>query len=128
MTTVNEWLKVARGSVHGSICSDDEGHGSWLVVIEHFRDSGLLESCNFAVVRRDAEQAGVETTTVRAGSCLVGWIEALATPDRAFAEAIQARLESYPVLDEDALFALETEESDRQWDKRAIWNERKARR
>lgn len=82
------------------------------------RDSQPRDMVNFAA---QLERLGGESETVevhRFGHWANGWFElALVHPSRADeVEAIEADLESYPVLDEDALSEAEHEDAAESWD------------
>lgn len=84
------------------------------------RDSDTLERSNFAVM---LDELGGESETVRVvreRHWAVGWIEWIAIHEDdskalAIADNLAADLEVYPVLDEDHLSKMETEEADRVW-------------
>jgi len=85
------------------------------------RDSDALERSNFACM---LEAIGGESETVavvRENHWAVGWVEWIAihqddSEALAKADALQERLEDYPVLDEDHMSMLEQEEADEVWE------------
>ena len=92
----------------------------YYVFLDQHRDSDCLTRSNF---RTGLAALGGESETVlvvRENHWAVGWVEWIAIHQdddaaRAKAEEMLARLESYPVLDEDDFSSLETEEADEVW-------------
>lgn len=117
MRTYREWSPTQYD--RAGLNADDLERGAWLVLPTiRTRDSGTLERCNFDAA---LEQLGGESDTVeihRFGHWACGWLEiVLVDPSRiADAQAIEDRLEDYPVLDEDALGTLEFDEAADAWE------------
>lgn len=92
----------------------------WLVLsCSRNRDSDCLEESNFAVA---LERLGGESETVevhRFGHWANGWFELILVAPNSDAlkeaEAIEAVLEDYPILDEGELSQREYDEADRVW-------------
>lgn len=83
------------------------------------RDSDCLVRSNFvsALKKLGGESENVEIHRFNHWAC--GWWEAIAvkrgTPEYAIAEAIESRLENYPVVDEDHFSELEMLEANEVW-------------
>lgn len=92
----------------------------WFVVMGRNRDSDVLTNSNWDVA---LEMLGGESETVeivRFGHWACGWIEYLCVSSEdvekvKIGEDIQARIESYPVLDEDHFSEAEMEEANDIW-------------
>jgi hypothetical protein len=91
-------------------------HGDWRICLSVHRDSDTLDQSNFDAMRRALESAGeqnVDWTIEHCGHWAVGWINHLTVrPDsacEAAALAMLARLDDYPVLDEDDWSAREND-------------------
>jgi hypothetical protein len=101
MSTVQTFAqyKAASKSFGCSIKDRDD----WLVVITRTRDSECLEESNFTAALKLLGSESDTVEIVRLGHWACGWIEHIfAAPEhRAACEDIQARLDDYPVLDED---------------------------
>lgn len=84
------------------------------------RDSDCLEESNFAVMLEKLGGESETVTVVRESHWAVGWVEWIAiheTDDRALriADEQVARLENYPVLDEDDFSNREIEAANELW-------------
>lgn len=106
---------------HISIDSGEDSREHWLIVpVSQTRDSGALETTNFAAA---LQSLGGESETVevhRFGHWGPGWFEILivnpADAERVrIAEDIARRLGDYPVLDESALSEAEYEDARQGW-------------
>lgn len=93
--------------------------GDFQSLLTQNRDSGCLIRSNF---RSALNKLGGESENViihRFGHWACGWWESLAvkvgTPEYAIAEQIEARLEDYPVVDEDDFSELENDEANDIW-------------
>jgi hypothetical protein len=91
-------------------------HADWRICISVHRDSDTLAASNFAAMRRALEAAGEENadwTIEHCGHFLVGWINHLTVRPGSACEsgalAALARLDDYPVLDEDDWSARESD-------------------
>lgn len=99
---------------------DRQEHADWLIgPVGRHRDSDLIERSNWQVVTEcfsALDPDGADHDVHRFGHFAVGWIEEIAyRPGSAVAAAadeIRASLASYPILDEHAHSALETEALD----------------
>ena len=95
------------------------------------RDSDVMTECNFDVTWKALEplNTGDTVITIRTGHWAVGWTETILVHEsneaalRA-ADDIAARLESYPVLDDDALSEREQEAANQIWRDCYDWRER----
>ena len=101
----------------------------WVVFLTRNRDSGLLENCNFDAAMRALaplregvpEVDGFSTIeAVRESHWACGWVEWIAihpsnTKALALAEMFDAKLEDYPVLDEDAFGEAELDAAHNLW-------------
>jgi hypothetical protein len=86
------------------------GRGKWLIVIGQNRDSEVIDRSNFRTAERLFRVDGVDHregwTIERLGHWACGWVEHIiidpACPALAkIASDIRAKLEQYPILDED---------------------------
>lgn len=104
-------------------CSDHE-HRDWYIgPVGHSRDSSLLEECNWDSMIASytaADPDGNDHEILRFGHFAVGWIEEVAyrpgSKVAEVAETIREQLESYCVLDEEALSESEHEAMDECWE------------
>ena len=92
---------------------------AWLCLMARNRDSDTLTESNW---RSALTLLGGESDTVqifRFGHWAYGWVEYLAvqenTPQAKIAAEIEAKIEAYPVLNEDDWSELETAEADKVW-------------
>lgn len=103
--------------------------GDWLAVLGQSRDSDTIERSNFRVAVARLESINPDCYAVESEShCLVGWVETLLVDPTnaaavAEAEAIRDSLAQYPILCEDDLSELETEELGEAWE---AWGRRDA--
>lgn len=104
---------------YSNFAGDDSDYRDWYGVAGQHRDSDALERANFRAI---LEALGGESETVRVerfGHWGVGWIEELYVKPGSKAEdtarGILAALEDYPVFDEEAFSAEETEEAEETW-------------
>src|SRR5260370_23678290 len=86
----------------------------WLVLLSRNRDSELLTNCNWDVALKELGGESDTVTIICHNHWACGWIEYLCIDERnadkkALGEAIEARMDNYPILDE-------SEYSQRQWD------------
>lgn len=82
--------------------------GDWPIVLTITRDSECLDLSNFRVAQRMLDKVGAADcyAVERSSHWAVGWLDRLlidpaCVAARECAESIHARLEDYPVLDED---------------------------
>jgi len=83
-----------------------EDHYHWLVVLGRNRDSHDLDNVNWDTALEELGGGGKSVEVVNFGHWAVGWIEYLLvdpdSPEAAIAQDITARLNDYPLLDEEA--------------------------
>lgn len=97
-----------------------EGQEDWRVLpVIQTRDSGPLETSNFAAARAILDEAGADYIVHSFGHWGPGWFEIIVvepTPiGLAAAGDIACRLADYPILDEDDFSARECEDADESW-------------
>lgn len=95
-----------------------EDYSDYYVVLARTRDSDALERTNFAAAEA---RLGGKCIKVCCGHWACGWVEWLGVhvddaDAVAIAREIEAALERYPVLDEDAYCAAQQEEDDESWE------------
>lgn len=89
--------------------------GDWGVLIGQNRDSGPYERANFQAALESLGGEGDNVQVHRFGHWACGWFEIIVvkpnTPEWDIAKALEARLEDYPLLDEELESDLEYEEN-----------------
>lgn len=98
----------------------DDDRDSWFVApCSQTRDSGPLSRANFTTLETMLEDAGLEYENHRFGHWGPGWFEILIVKPteeaKTFLESVIKGLEDYPVLDDEALSAEESEEAGDHW-------------
>jgi hypothetical protein len=84
------------------------------------RDSDVLERANFEEAWSRISEVAENAQVVRENHWAVGWVEWIAInadDDKALrvADALRARYEQYPILNEDQFSEVERQEADRTW-------------
>lgn len=97
--------------------ADEHDISDFLVLLGKNRDSDILTEVNFD---KALEMLGGESDTVqvhRFGHWACGWFELLLVHPslKTKAEAIQQKLDNYPILDEDGYYMALTEARDKYW-------------
>jgi hypothetical protein len=91
----------------------------WLCLVTRNRDSDCLTESNFATALDALGGEGEHVQVFRFGHWACGWLEYLAvlagTPEAQIASELHARLQDYPVLDEDDFSEREQEAADSIW-------------
>lgn len=101
-----------------------EDREDWLLApVSQTRDSATLDRCNFSSFKAalaEVDPTGEDHETHRFGHWGPGWYEIIiirpGSKAADEAERLEARLENYPVLDEDALFEAEHEDAAESWE------------
>jgi hypothetical protein len=126
--TIEELIAAQRWSAGKNMSAFDsasnycgEDFSAWVVGPGRNRDSDCVQETNFAVAleRLGGEKEDV-VRVVRIGHWACGWVEqihvaATATKELGVLLEIHNDLDSYPVLDDDALSEAETKEADKTW-------------
>lgn len=111
----------ARLNRSGHPCAYFGEFPDWLIVAGRHRDSTILENANFEAIQRALTAISPDDVEIESAShWAVGWVESIvinpknqAMVDEA--ESILAALENYPVVDDELLSQMESEEVDRCW-------------
>lgn len=108
-----------RGAFSHNIGDDSTPGEDWMVVIGRNRDSGILDRHNWEEACRILPE-GDDVQIHRFGHWACGWLEVLlvrpGTDAAATGEKIGARLEDYPILNEDRYSEMEWDETCKAWE------------
>jgi hypothetical protein len=118
---------MTLAAVHSRDAAYWGDRGDWEIAYEIHRDSDVLERSNFRSMERllsaipdsDNPDGDADVQVERSSHWAVGWIDRLIVrPGSAAAEEakrLRAKLDDYPVLDEEDWSSLEIEEADATW-------------
>ena len=111
----------------------DHEHAAWFIgPVGHHRDSDLVEESNWDTMiaaYRAIDPDEQDHEVHRFGHFAVGWVEEIAyrpgSAVAAEADRLRARLEDYPILDDDAHSQMECDAASEAW---SSWQSREVRR